>query len=290
MRGQYIVYAIRQMHQLAGRRIAVMGHSQGGMVMRWALRFWPDTRPMVEDVVGMAGSNHGTTQFGGGPSPPANWQQGSGANFIQALNSGQETFDGIDYTEIYTHTDEVVKPNDDSNGSSSVHGPGRITNVAIQDVCPAAMSEHLIIGTTDPVAYALFMDALGHDGPADPSRIGPAVCLTQFQPGFDPVTGPPDAVAAAVALETSDYPDTDAEPPLACYVTASCAAASASTAPAATITAAPVASTFSVRPAVRVTAGAAGTAPTTSSSTCNARRAAAPGSPSITRWRREPGR
>ncbi|MDQ6606375.1 MAG: GPI inositol-deacylase, partial [Actinomycetota bacterium] len=46
--GEYLVYAIRTMHALAGRRIAVMGHSQGGMSMRWALRFWPDTRPMVE--------------------------------------------------------------------------------------------------------------------------------------------------------------------------------------------------------------------------------------------------
>lgn len=36
---------------------AVLGHSQGGMVMRWSLRFWPDTRAMVADVIGMAGSN-----------------------------------------------------------------------------------------------------------------------------------------------------------------------------------------------------------------------------------------
>src|SRR5881397_4031779 len=42
VRGQYVTYAIRRVHQLAGRRIAVMGHSQGGMVMRWSLRFWPD--------------------------------------------------------------------------------------------------------------------------------------------------------------------------------------------------------------------------------------------------------
>ena len=30
------------------------------MVPRWALRFWPDTRPMVDDQIGMAPSNHGT--------------------------------------------------------------------------------------------------------------------------------------------------------------------------------------------------------------------------------------
>ena len=50
----------RRVHALARRRIAVMGHSQGGMSMRWALRFWPDTRRMVADVIGFSGSNHGT--------------------------------------------------------------------------------------------------------------------------------------------------------------------------------------------------------------------------------------
>src|SRR5437899_1119306 len=44
--GEYIVYAIRATYAKAHRRIAVLGHSQGGMSMRWALRFWPDTRAM----------------------------------------------------------------------------------------------------------------------------------------------------------------------------------------------------------------------------------------------------
>ena len=62
--GEYLVHAIRRIHRLSGRRVAVMGHSQGGMSMRWALRFWPDTRAMVDDVIGFAGSNHGTGSGG----------------------------------------------------------------------------------------------------------------------------------------------------------------------------------------------------------------------------------
>jgi hypothetical protein len=42
--GEYVAYAIRTMHAAYGGRIDVVGHSQGGMVPRWALRFWPDTR------------------------------------------------------------------------------------------------------------------------------------------------------------------------------------------------------------------------------------------------------
>jgi hypothetical protein len=106
--GEYLVHAIRTMYAHAGRRIAVMGHSQGGMSMRWALRFWPDTRRMVDDVIGMAGSNHGTTAAAlslpaGSKLPPASLQQKAGSNFVSALNSGAETFQGISYTEIFSH-------------------------------------------------------------------------------------------------------------------------------------------------------------------------------------------
>jgi hypothetical protein len=41
--GEYVASATRQMHDRAGRRISMLGFSQGGMVPRWAFRFWPDT-------------------------------------------------------------------------------------------------------------------------------------------------------------------------------------------------------------------------------------------------------
>jgi triacylglycerol esterase/lipase EstA (alpha/beta hydrolase family) len=226
-RAEYIVYAIRRMHRMAGRRIVLMGHSQGGMIMRWPLRFWPGLRPMVEEIIGMAGTNHGSTNVDticSRPCAPAIWQQGSKSRWTAALNSRGQTFAGIDYTEIYSHTDEFVTPNADDTGSSSVHGPGRITNVATQDICPGDTYEHLFIGTIDPVAAALVFDALGHSGPAEPERIDPAVCGEQFMPGFDTVTGPSDLSAAVtrVFYGLAAGPTVDAEPPLRCYVTASC--------------------------------------------------------------------
>jgi hypothetical protein len=232
---EYNVYAIRHMYALAHRRIAILGHSQGGMSMRWPLRFWPDTRAMVDDVIGMAGTNHGTTVAGFGGSggvklPPASWQQAAGANFITALNSGAETFAGISYTEIYSHTDEVVRPNSSpTNSTSSLHtGAGRITNVATQDICPLDLDEHLLIGTIDPVAYALVLDALTHDGPADPARIGRGVCLQLYQPGVNPLNLPMylellRSVPGLLAVDVPDVnavgaPEVAAEPPLRCYV------------------------------------------------------------------------
>jgi hypothetical protein len=231
--GEYVVNAIRTMYARAGRKIAILGHSQGGMVPRWALRFWPDTRSMVDDVIGFAASNHGTTLAAAACSSScsaANWQQRNDSNFIKALNSFQETFPGISYTSVYTHTDEIVQPNSDSNGSSSIHGGGgQITNVATQEVCPLDPYEHLGIGTIDPVAYALAVDALDHPGPADPSRVshGALDCppLKLLHPGINPITFPTDAAQAAINLETSPETKIPAEPELRCYTLAACGGA-----------------------------------------------------------------
>jgi pimeloyl-ACP methyl ester carboxylesterase len=227
--GEYIVYAIRAMRATAGRKISIIGHSQGGMAPRWALRFWPGTRAMVDDQIGLAPSNHGTTVARytcGNGCAPAIWQQANDSDFIKALNSYQETFLGISYTQVYTHTDEEVRPNDDDTGSSSLHGGGgQITNVAIQDVCPADLTEHNGLGTVDNTAYALAVDALAHPGPADPSRIDTgSVCSNPLMPGVNPATFPADAAVTAQddLTNIATHPPSKAEPPLKCYVTASC--------------------------------------------------------------------
>ena len=236
--GEYLVHAIRTMHASAGRRIAVLGHSQGGMSMRWALRFWPGTRSMVDDVIGMAGSNHGTTvqtpcRVGLTTCVPASWQQASNAHFIAALNSRAETFAGISYTEIFTHTDEVVQPNStDAGSSSALHtGAGMISNISTQDVCPTDVYEHLGVGTIDPASYALVMDALNHRGPAKLSRIDTSkVCSEVYQPGVDPASAQTNLQAlrgapGLIAVTTPDVnavgaPEVPREPALRCYVRA----------------------------------------------------------------------
>ncbi len=181
--GEYIVHAIRRTYAQAGRPIAVLGHSQGGMSPRWALRFWPDTRPMVADQIGMAPSNHGTGGSrctAGTPCIEALWQQEPGSAFLQALNAGGETFAGIDYTTVYSQFDETVPV----QSARLTTGQGSISNVELQSICPRNRSTHLLVGTIDPVAHAVVMDALRHDGPADRSRIARGVCFRLFMPGI----------------------------------------------------------------------------------------------------------
>jgi pimeloyl-ACP methyl ester carboxylesterase len=232
---EHVVNAIRTMHTAAGRRISIIGHSQGGMIPRWALRFWPDTRAMVDDQIGLAPSNHGTAtaQFTCLPDcAPAIWQQRDDSEFIKALNSHQETFAGISYTAIYTHTDAIVTPNLDETGSSSLRtGDGQIENVAIQEVCPSDVSEHLAVGILSNTAYELAVDALTHPGPANPSRLDPTnVCLNPLMPALPPTFATDSATAATNLLTTIlTYPHVPSEPALKCYVTASCAQAAVTT-------------------------------------------------------------
>jgi len=173
--------------------------------------------------------------------PPADWQQIYQSPFIRALNSDAETFPGIAYTEIWTHTDEVVQPNGDAaTASAAVHGGGgQVTDIATQQICPADPDEHLLIGTVDPVAYALAVDALTHAGPADPKRISSAVCSEPYMPGVDPLNaqtylqglaGAPGLISVAVgplSTYTAGAPVLHSPPPLACYVSATCRGADA---------------------------------------------------------------
>jgi pimeloyl-ACP methyl ester carboxylesterase len=225
--GEYMVSAIRAMYARAGRRIAIIGHSQGGMVGRWALRWWPDTRRMVDDLIGIAPSNNGSvlphaTCITG--CSPADSQQASGSSFLTALNRPPETFPGISYSVILSRLDEEAVPAGTLSG-----GGGQITNTYVQDVCPNDHTEHLGLGTYDPVAYALAIDALDHAGPADPKDIPLSVCAQQFMPGVNPATFPTDAASAAYADETSPSATVHSEPPLACYTSATCTGASAPT-------------------------------------------------------------
>ncbi len=182
---EYVVAAIRAVYRHSGHKIAILGHSQGGMISRWALKYWPDTRGMVDDLIGMAPSNHGTDRAILLCSPdcaPAIWQQRTGSAFMNALNAGPETWPGISYSVIYSMTDGIIVPPESSELTT---GQGEIANIVVSEACPGRSPDHLSLGTHDPVTYALVEDALGHDGPASRERFDDAFCTAVFQPGVN---------------------------------------------------------------------------------------------------------
>jgi triacylglycerol esterase/lipase EstA (alpha/beta hydrolase family) len=208
--------------------VDILGYSQGGMVPRWALRFWPDTRRLVRTFVALDPSNHGTVVANAAcqqQCSAADWQQAAGSHFMQALNSYAETFAGISYTVIYSRTDEIVVPNLNSSGSSSLHtGRGRIANIAVQQVCPGDTSDHLAMGSYDPVGYALAVSAFSRESVASPGAVPVTVCAQPFQPGVEP--GSFASNYAGYLNEIGHAQETarqvSAEPRLDCYVLASC--------------------------------------------------------------------
>jgi len=225
-RVDYLVYGIRYMHQVSGRKIALIGASQGGMIERWPLRFFPDTRAMVDDVISLDGDNHGTLDGDlicvASLCAPSFFQQAIGSNFITALNSGQETFPGISYTNIYTVTDDIVTPNLPGIATTTpLSGPGDITNASVQQLCPLMVTEHLILASSNPVAADLALDALTHAGPATP-QVPASTCAMapDAMPGIPFLNTQTGAasVLATFALNTATAPLVTAEPQLPSYV------------------------------------------------------------------------
>ena len=190
---EYVVDAVRTIHAATHRQVILFGWSQGASTLpRWALRFWPDIRPMVASLVGLAPLNNQGSIVGNAPCStgscfPAAWQQGVGSAFMAALNSGRQTFPGIAYTQIFSRFDDVVTPDIDGSLSVLPTGPN-VFNIAIQDVCPTDTTEHLTI-VASPTAYAIALDAFRHPGHIpDLRRITLAPpCLAGTMPGVNPI-------------------------------------------------------------------------------------------------------
>lgn len=222
---EYVTHALRVLHARTGGKADVVGFSQGGMITRWSLKYWPDTRDDVDHAVGLDPSNHGTLDAYPACAVgcvPAFWQQQTGSRFLGALNSGPETYPGISYTQIYSIDDEVVVPNLPAASSSSLHtGDGDIANIAVQQICPVHVADHLSMGSIDPVGYALVIDALTHQGPADPARINRSVCTQLLMPGVNPETLPANEARynGEITTTVATSPRVDAEPPLKPYAT-----------------------------------------------------------------------
>jgi hypothetical protein len=182
---EYVVHAIRVMSDATGAKISVVGLSQGGLQPRWAIRWWPDIRERVDDLVMLATTNHGApfadVSCTPGPCLPALWQQRAvGAQFLAALNNGDETPGEISYTSIYSHTDAVIQPSA-PQAAAAVAGA---VNIAVQDFCPGRPVDHAQ-HSYDAAVWALGFDALAHPGPLDPARADPAACLELVMPYAD---------------------------------------------------------------------------------------------------------
>jgi triacylglycerol esterase/lipase EstA (alpha/beta hydrolase family) len=156
-------------------QVDVVGHSQGGIMPRWYMRFDGGAR-YVHTLVGLAPSNHGTTVNGvftiGDHIPGADAffgvceaceEQSAGSQFMETLNAGGETEPGVSYTVIESANDEVVTPYQSAFLSGT-----NVTNVLLQAQCPLDQGEHLSM-PYDHIADADVLTALDPAHPQHPA-------------------------------------------------------------------------------------------------------------------------
>jgi triacylglycerol esterase/lipase EstA (alpha/beta hydrolase family) len=156
----------------------LVGHSQGGLMPRYYLRFLGGAAK-VNAFVGIAPDNHGTTLSGITnllpyfpgvqdlltTNTPALADQVVGSPFLTKLNAGGDTVPGVKYTVLATQYDEVVTP----YRSQFLSGSG-VHNVLLQDLCPLDLSEHVAIGLFDRIAFHEVANAL------DPAHATATTC------------------------------------------------------------------------------------------------------------------
>jgi triacylglycerol lipase len=202
---EYVARAVEVMQRRWRSPVDVIGHSQGAVLPRWAIRYFPSGRH-VDDWVGLAGPNHGTlvadVSAASGETADAVWQMRLRSRFMAVLNAGDETPGPISYTSIYSAHDELVQP----WTTAELRG-GR--NILIQDFCPGRAVTHVSM-LLDAAVYALVLDALTHPGPADPSRAPSLVCFATYMPGAAPAF--PGSIP-----DWSEEVVTSREPPLMPY-------------------------------------------------------------------------
>jgi hypothetical protein len=195
---EYIAYAINYISgisKIENSKIGVLGWSQASIDVQWALKYWPSTWESVSDFLVVSGEFHGSLSaepclVQNPVCAPALRQQSYDSNLITTMRANDGDSAYVPTTSVYSGIDELVSPQVGLNASArlnDVRGVGA-TNIQIQMACPGLPAGSLY--THDPLlfnslVYALFADALTHDGPADLSRIDlDTVCNQIIAPGL----------------------------------------------------------------------------------------------------------
>lgn len=121
------------------QKVAIVGHSKGGTVPRYYVRFLGGA-DRTSKIVALSPPNRPT------PGPPVD-------DALARINAPSDTVPGVEYTVVVTRFDQIVPYT-----ASLLHGEGA-RNVILQDLCPADTVDHTGI-SYDPVAQQVVLDAL----------------------------------------------------------------------------------------------------------------------------------
>ena len=156
------------------RKVSMVGHSQGGMMPRYYLKFLGGAAK-VDDLVGLAPSNHGTTNPGAIVA---------GATFCPACDQQTRRLGLPRPTSTPATRRPATSPTRRSRPATTRSSPRTrrpswppvpgTANILLQDACPAEVIDHHEM-PNDGLAIRWALQALGRPGPADPAQ--PPSCI-----------------------------------------------------------------------------------------------------------------
>ena len=155
-------YLNRVLENTGRSKVDIIGHSQGSILARYAMKFL-GAATKVDTLVALSGVHYGSTLGNVGVFLGLGdclgivicQQVAQGSEFNKSLNEPNDALPGVHYVNITTIFDEAVIP----YTNNLLRGTGDITNVVVQDQCPLRIVGHLLLATDGAVASGI-SDAL----------------------------------------------------------------------------------------------------------------------------------
>ena len=157
------------------KQVDLVGHSQGGMMPRYFLRFLGGAARSARSSASPrpTTARRSTASSRSAGCCPARTrssalcqaceEQEAGSPFLTKLNAGGETVGKVRYTVIESANDEVVTPY-----TSAFMSGKDVTNILLQQQCPLDQGEHLSM-PYDHIADADVLSALDPAHPVTPA-------------------------------------------------------------------------------------------------------------------------
>jgi triacylglycerol esterase/lipase EstA (alpha/beta hydrolase family) len=150
--------------QTGAARVDLIGHSQGGLVGRFYIKYLGGASE-VDSMISLGAPHYGTSLanlanllgLGSCLGVVACQQMAIGSSFLASLNAGDDTIGNVDYTNIASALDEIVTP----YWNAFLNNDGNNHNVLVQSPCFLRVVGHIGL-PLDGTVYSGIQDSLAH--------------------------------------------------------------------------------------------------------------------------------